>query len=119
MNSFGTPSRIPVSPAPPEALASDPMSAIARSMRDTSSTVLAIGPTQLSVPWHGSSPLPLTRPVVGLSPTTPQKDEGVRIEPPPSVPSDAYESPDETADADPLEEPPHVRPSPQGLTASP
>ena len=91
----------------------------ARSTREASVTDVASGPAQLTVPWQGISPVPLTRPVVGFRPTTPQNADGIRIEPPPSLPTDAYDRPEATAEAEPLEEPPQVRSSAHGLTASP
>src|SRR4051812_39110795 len=60
-----------------------------------------------------------TRPNVGLWPTTPQKAAGIRIEPPPSVPTARWVSPAATdAPAPPLE-PPGVRPESRGLRVRP
>ena len=47
-----------------------------------------------------------TLPYVGFIPMTPQRLAGCRIEPPVSVPSDAAQSPDATAAAEPPEDPP-------------
>ena len=56
-----------------------------------------------------------TRPSVGLCPTTPQQAAGIRIEPPPSVPSASATWPAASAAAEPLLEPPGVCPADQGL----
>ena len=56
------------------------------SINAASSTVRVIGPICATVP-NGDSGQAGTRPKVGLSPTTPQKLAGMRIEPPPSVPT--------------------------------
>ena len=54
----------------------------------------------------GITPARLTRPYVGLSPTTPQQAAGSRIEPPVSLPSVPRTNPAATAAAEPLDEPP-------------
>src|SRR6516165_229586 len=54
-------------------------------------------------PYWGASEL---RPRVGFSPTRPQHEAGIRMEPPPSPPWAAGTMPDATAAADPPEEPP-------------
>jgi hypothetical protein len=60
-----------------------------------------------------------TRPYVGFSPTTPQKDAGVRMEPPVSVPSAPKHIWAATAAAEPPDEPPGLRSSAQGLRTGP
>ena len=52
------------------------------------------------------TPARLTRPKVGMSPTTPQCDAGPRIEPPVSEPSATGTMPAATAAPEPVEEPP-------------
>ena len=49
------------------------------------------------------------RPYVGLHPTMPQNEAGVRIEPPVSDPVAAMHSPAATAAAEPPEDPPGIR----------
>ena len=47
-----------------------------------------------------------TRPQVGLSPTSPEYEDGIRMEPPPSVPTPNGTRPEATHAAVPLELPP-------------
>ena len=54
-------------------------------------------------------PAVLTRPKVGLKPTSPQSAAGARTEPPVSVPSVAAQRPNPSAAAEPLLEPPAKR----------
>jgi hypothetical protein len=72
-----------------------------------SSILAAIGPRTPTVLPRGYPPVVETRPVVGLSPYTPQNDDGIRIEPPPSEPNAIGEKPADTAPALPPDEPPH------------
>ena len=60
---------------------------------------------------------PLIRPRDGLSPTRPQHDAGIRIDPPPSEPGATGSRPAATAAAAPPEEPPAVRVVSHGVTA--
>src|SRR5215472_10691459 len=60
----------------------------------------------------------LTRARVGLSPTSPHALDGMRMDPPPSLPCAAGTMPLATAAADPPEEPPAERPGSQGLRAA-
>ena len=60
-----------------------------------------------------------TRPRVGLSPTSPQHDAGMRIEPPPSFACATATMPLATAAAEPPLEPPGVWPSFHGLCVGP
>ena len=59
------------------------------------------------------------RPRVGLRPTSPQHEAGMRIEPAPSPPWAAGTMPEATAAADPPDDPPAVRSSAQGLRVGP
>src|SRR5437667_9600222 len=84
-----------------------------------SRTVRAIGPAVLrpSEPeTHGAGE---TRPREGLIPNRPQHDDGIRIEPPPSLPWASGASPAATAAAAPPLEPPGVRALSHGLRQSP
>ena len=54
-------------------------------------------------------PFRLTRPKVGLIPQIPQKDAGMRTEPPVSEPNEKSTNPAATAAAEPDEEPPGSR----------
>jgi hypothetical protein len=56
-----------------------------------------------------------TRPRLGFSPTSPQADAGIRIEPPASVPCASGAIPAATAAAEPPLEPPGERSSAHGL----
>src|SRR5260370_35864994 len=59
----------------------------------------------------------LSRARVGWSPPRPQALDGMRMDPPPSLPCAAATMPLATAAADPPEEPPAERPGAQGLRA--
>ena len=63
-------------------------------------------PARSGSPYIGK---PLIRPRVGLSPTRPQQEAGIRIEPPPSEPCATGTSPAATAAAAPPDEPPAIR----------
>src|SRR5712691_13377179 len=65
------------------------------------------------------TPVRLTRPYVGLSPTIPQHAAGSRMEPPVSVPSAPRTSPAATAAPDPLLDPPETCPARHGFCTSP
>ena len=56
------------------------------SVSAASRTERVSGPTWSRLKPSGSTPKRLTRPYVGLSPTVPQNDAGIRIEPPVSLP---------------------------------
>src|SRR5437762_6247359 len=84
-----------------------------------SSTVLHIGPTWSSVQAMGITPRLLTRPYVGINPTTPQSELGIRIDPPVSVPSVPKQRSDAMAAAEPPDDPPEIRSSAQGLCTGP
>src|SRR5262245_19763057 len=64
-------------------------------------------------------PLRLTRPYVGLMPTTPHNAAGCRIDPPVSVPIESGAWYAATAAADPPLEPPGTRPRSHGLAVGP
>ena len=90
---------------------SESAAAIAVSRTAASATETAIGP---AVSWTGDSgtmPVLLTRPAVGLMPTTPQALDGETIEPSVSVPTASAASPAETPAADPELEPDGFRSS--------
>src|SRR6218665_2496275 len=59
------------------------------------------------------------RPSVGLRPNTPQKCEGMRMEPPMSLPTSSELMPEATATAPPPELPPQVRSTSHGLFVRP
>src|SRR5208283_5338374 len=80
-----------------------------------SSTSLVIGPIWSRDDAKATSPKRETRPYVGLMPTTPQKDDGCRIEPPVSVPSAPAHNPAATAAAEPPLDPPGTRSRSHGL----
>src|SRR5262245_65489863 len=63
------------------------------------------------------TPARLTRPNVGIRPTTPQSEAGPRIDPPVSEPSATGTMPAATAAPEPDEEPPVKRARFQGLRA--
>src|SRR4029077_16219995 len=88
-----------------------------------SATVLAIGPTtpiQLNAPAPGGKcPVAGMRPGVGFNPQIPQKCSGVRIEPPPSLPTPPIEQAESMAAASPPLEPPAEYARFQGLEVFP
>src|SRR6516225_10941235 len=84
-----------------------------------SRTVRVIGPSTDSV-GHPRKPGNFgTSPNVGLSPTIPQKHDGILIEPPPSVPTESGAIPAATAAPDPPLDPPGVRSRFHGFLVSP
>src|ERR1700681_1839844 len=95
--------------------------AITSSISAASATVRAIGPVCASDAHDGGeNPGDLgTRPKVGFTPTTPQNEDGTRIEPTPSVPTASGPHPAATAAAAPPLDPPLVRSSRQGLRVMP
>src|SRR5215472_19232500 len=80
-----------------------------------SATVRPWGPTVSWVCEMGTTPARLTRPTVGLTPTTPLALDGQTIEPSVSVPSAAAHRFAETATAEPELDPQGVRSSTYGL----
>src|SRR5690606_5385505 len=89
--------------------------ASASSSAAASTTVRASGPlVGRPNPPKPNGPV-ATTPRLGLKPTTPQIEAGMRIEPPPSLPWAAATSPAATAAAAPPLEPPAVHPGRHGL----
>src|SRR5437764_15447900 len=91
------------------------------SVSAASATVRVIGPVCAKEPQDGGEKPGErgTRPNVGLRPNTPQKLDGTRIEPTPSVPIASGPQPDATAAAAPPLEPPLVRSRRHGLRVTP
>lgn len=79
------------------------------------STPLVIGPAWSSDQLSGNIPLRLTRPYVGFSPTTPQKEAGILIDPPVSEPVVAMAEDAAMAAAEPPLDPPGIRFRSHGL----
>src|SRR3954468_22087718 len=91
------------------------------SVSAASATVRVIGPVCVSEAHDGGEKPGErgTRPKVGLGPNPPQKDDGTRIEPTPSVPIAIGPQPAATPAAAPPLDPPLVRAWFQGLRAVP
>src|SRR5690606_40545437 len=83
-----------------------------------SSTVRVIGPACARGPKGLAGKMGM-RPWVGLKPTTPQNDAGMRMLPPPSVPTEHGPKPAATAAALPPEDPPAVFVVSTGLVVTP
>ncbi len=88
--------------------------AMTRSIGMRSSARRVIGPivsisAAVSVSVTGNWPVLGTRPGEGLSPNTPLKNAGMRIDPPMSAPSPSGEPPVPTTAPSPPDEPPAVR----------
>jgi hypothetical protein len=79
----------------------------------------AIGPGQSSDGASGIIPSAGSRPWVGLSPQHPQREAGIRMEPPVSVPSASGTTRVVTAAPDPPLEPPVIRPGSHGFRVGP
>src|SRR5947209_19964185 len=95
------------------------MPAITDSSNAASRRVRVIGPSTDSVGQPRKPGIFGTSPKVGLWPTIPQKHAGIRIEPPPSVPTDRGAIPAATAAPDPPLEPPGVRSRFHGFRVKP
>src|SRR5580698_2350923 len=98
---------------------SESAAAIAVSRTAASATETAIGP---AVSWTGESgtmPARLTRPRVGLRPTTPQALDGETIEPSVSVPMASGAKPADSPAAEPELEPDGLRSSAYGFAVCP
>ena len=91
----------------------------APSRRATSSTVRPMGPAVSWVCEIGMIPLRLIRPTVGLSPTTPQNEDGPIIEPSVSVPIATAQRLAAGAAAEPELEPEGLRSRAYGLRVRP
>ena len=89
------------------------------SSSSASATVRVSGPTEISVFQPGPDGSCGTSPKVGLCPTSPQNAAGMRIEPPPSPPSETGPAQAAAAAAAPPEEPPAVRVRSCGLAVTP
>src|SRR6185437_7260925 len=91
------------------------------SVSAASETVRVIGPVWASEAQDGGEKPGErgTRPKVGFKPNTPQKEDGTRIEPTPSVPIAIGPQPAATPAAAPPLDPPLVRPGFQGLRVIP
>ena len=85
----------------------------------TPSTLAAMGPMVSRLSASGQTPSSETRPWVVLSPTVPQQAEGMRTDPPVSLPKATSASPLPTATAEPLDEPPGTSAGSSGLTGVP
>src|SRR5207248_9779753 len=90
-----------------------PVALMMENRKRASATVRVIGPRDCSTVTSTSSDG--IRSGVGRSPTTPQHDAGIRIEPPVSPPSATVHMPAATAAPLPPLEPPGVMPSRHGL----
>ena len=101
--SFGRVSRDGLTPASSSLDCAGPVA------RSISATDRAKGPAQSRLLDAGVRPSRLTRPKLGLKPTTPQQAAGTRIDPPVSVPIAISARPAATAAAEPLDEPPGTR----------
>src|SRR5574340_1687966 len=84
-----------------------------------SATLAAIGPTWSRLVDSGCTPSRGTASKVGLKPTTPQHDAGMRIDPAVSVPTAIGTIPAATAAAEPPLDPPGSRSGAHGLTTAP
>src|SRR4029077_14302635 len=126
----GIPTRNPRVPAPASGPKSsslcrtDPASCgskpdIAVSTAALSPTERVMGPTWSRVQDSGNTPVRPTRPIVGLSPTTPHSAARIRVQPTGTVPTAAYHRPAPPAAAGPLLDPPAIRPGSCGLPAGP
>src|ERR1700733_16156217 len=98
---------------------SESAAAIAVSRTAASATETAIGPAVSCTGDSGTMPVLLTRPAVGLMPTTPQALDGETIEPSVSVPPASGASPAATPAADPDLDPDRLLSSTYGVWARP
>ena len=84
-----------------------------------SAAVRASAPAVSSDGHIGIAPRSDTDPCVGLSPVTPQNDDGMRMDPPVSEPIAIATTPAATAAPDPPDEPPVIRSRSHGLRVAP
>src|SRR5271165_394577 len=89
------------------------------SIAAASATDFAIGPAVSCTGDSGTIPVRLTRPAVGLMPTTPQALDGDTMEPSVSVPTASGASPAATPAADPELDPDGLRSSAYGFALWP
>ena len=92
---------------------------IISSARAADRTPRASGPMVSRLRLSGKTPVVSTEPMVGLNPTTPQRDAGTLIEPPVSLPTAQSHMPAATAAADPPDDPPGIRSGSCGLRTAP
>jgi hypothetical protein len=85
----------------------------------SSGPVAASTPTVPKEAASSTTPVRGTRPWVGRNPKMPQYEAGTRTEPPVSVPMARGTNPPETAEAEPLDEPPGTRPGAAALVGVP
>src|SRR6476659_2220978 len=83
--------------------------------RTSTSASRANRPIVSNVGANGNTPATEITPCVGRKPQIPQLLAGTRTEPPVSLPSAKSTSPQATAEADPLDEPPGTRSGAAGL----
>lgn len=88
-------------------------------IRATSATRAAIGPTVSKYCETATEPLHEIRPIVGRNPATPQKEAGMRMEPPVSEPIEPWHIPAARVAPEPPLEPPGMRLTSQGLRTGP
>ena len=93
--------------------------AIASSIAAASRTVRARDPSPASPVQSLPTGPALTRPRLGLNPTIPQQLAGMRMDPPPSLPSASGTSRAATAAAAPPLDPPALRVRSHGVRAGP
>src|ERR1700723_4528551 len=98
---------------------SESAAAIAVSRTAASATETAIGPAVSCTGDSGTMPVLLTRPRVGLTPTTPQALDGETIEPSVSVPTARGAKPADRPAAEPELDPAGVRASAYGFAVWP
>src|SRR2546427_13100580 len=92
-----------------------------RSSTNAVSATVRLTQPSIAIPPENSlkSGVSETRPRLGLSPTRPQQEAGILIEPPPSLPCAIGIIPAATAHALPPDEPPGVRDVSHGLRLGP
>ena len=111
--------RLPASGAAPGREGASP--AMIASSSAQQATLCASGPIESRLTASGTTPSIGTRLAVGLNPVSPHRAEGMRTEPPVSVPIAAAAMPSVTETAAPEDEPPGIRPTvrSQGLRGVP
>src|SRR3546814_9024527 len=94
---------------PPRSTRTDTLFPYTTLFRSRSATLRAKGPRWSSSWTKGNVPVRGSRPKLGFSPKMPQKEDGTRIDPFVSVPSEKSQSPAATEAAEPPEDPPALR----------